>query len=71
MDHENPSTDQLRPDLDEERCERGAGLVEYALLLALIALVCIAGVMRVGGETNEGPRGIDRSASSIIDASDG
>ena len=29
--------------------ERGASLVEYALLLALIAVVCIAAVTAMGG----------------------
>ena len=32
--------------------ERGASLVEYALLLALIALVCIAAVTSFGGTVN-------------------
>ena len=31
------------------RDERGASLVEYALLLALIAVVCIAAVTLLGG----------------------
>jgi pilus assembly protein Flp/PilA len=34
------------------REERGASLVEYALLLALIALVCIAAVTAMGGTVN-------------------
>ncbi len=33
--------------------ERGASLVEYALLLALIAVVCIAAVGALGGATAE------------------
>ena len=33
--------------------ERGASLVEYALLLALIAIVCIGGVTLVGRATME------------------
>ncbi len=32
--------------------ERGAGLVEYALLLALIALVCIGAVVFFGNTTS-------------------
>jgi pilus assembly protein Flp/PilA len=38
---------------DTSRCrdDRGASLVEYALLLALIALVCVAAVAFVGGST--------------------
>jgi pilus assembly protein Flp/PilA len=31
------------------RSERGASLVEYALLVALIALVCVAAVTFLGG----------------------
>lgn len=31
--------------------ERGASLVEYALLMALIALVCIGGVTLIGQAT--------------------
>lgn len=33
--------------------ERGASLVEYALLLALIAIVCIAAVTALGQTTSE------------------
>ena len=32
--------------------ERGAALVEYALLLALIAVVCIAALTTLGGKTS-------------------
>jgi len=32
------------------RTERGASLVEYALLVALIAVVCIAAVTALGGK---------------------
>ena len=32
--------------------ERGASLVEYALLLALIAVVCIAAVSLLGGSAS-------------------
>jgi pilus assembly protein Flp/PilA len=34
------------------RSERGASLVEYALLLALIAVVCIVAVQFVGKQTS-------------------
>ena len=34
--------------------ERGAGLVEYAMLIGLIVLVCIGAVTILGGQT-EGP----------------
>lgn len=33
--------------------ERGASLVEYALLMALIAVVCVAAVSALGGTTSE------------------
>lgn len=33
--------------------DRGASLVEYALLVALIAIVCFAAVMFFGGSTSE------------------
>ncbi|MFN2606716.1 MAG: Flp family type IVb pilin [Acidimicrobiales bacterium] len=34
------------------RTERGAALVEYALLLALIAVVCIAALTLLGGNAS-------------------
>jgi hypothetical protein len=51
--------------------ERGASLVEYALLLGLIAIVCIGAITMLSGETADGPRGINNSASSIISAGGG
>jgi pilus assembly protein Flp/PilA len=35
-------------DTEQRRSERGASLVEYALLLALIAIVCVVAVTAVG-----------------------
>jgi pilus assembly protein Flp/PilA len=35
------------------RTERGAALVEYALLVALIAVVCIAAITLLGRSTSE------------------
>ena len=35
------------------RDERGASLVEYALLVALIAVVCIAAVTILGGKASK------------------
>ena len=35
------------------RSERGASLVEYALLVALIAVVCIAAVTILGGRASD------------------
>ena len=32
------------------RSERGQGLAEYALILALIAVLCIAAVLFLGGQ---------------------
>ena len=40
----------------------GSSLVEYALLLALIAVVCLGALAALGGENGDG---IDRSASLI------
>lgn len=41
----------MRMESQQPRSERGASLVEYALLVALIALVCIAAVTWMGGIT--------------------
>ncbi len=35
------------------RTERGAALVEYALLLALIAVVCIVALQGLGGDAKD------------------
>ena len=35
------------------RSERGAALVEYALLIALIAVVCIAAITLLGNNANK------------------
>jgi len=45
-----------------ERDERGASLVEYALLLALIAAVCIVAVSLLGGNLNHS---YSKDASSV------
>ena len=42
--------------------ERGASLVEYALLIALIAIVCFGAIMFFGAETSGK---IDKSSSCI------
>ncbi|GAC1304904.1 MAG: hypothetical protein NVS2B3_05250 [Vulcanimicrobiaceae bacterium] len=44
------------------RDERGQGLVEYALIVALVALVAIAGVTLVGSKANTS---VNASASRI------
>lgn len=33
--------------------ERGASVIEYALLLALIAVVCVVAVEMIGGSTSD------------------
>ena len=45
--------------------ERGASLVEYALLLVLIAMVCLAAVQFFGVGVSEN---LSRTGSSIADA---
>jgi Flp pilus assembly pilin Flp len=57
---EEPARGQLR--------DRGASLVEYALLLALICIVCLAAVSALGGN-NE--KGLNHSQSCIAAAMDG
>lgn len=46
------------------REERGASLVEYALLVALIALVCFVAVGFLGEETSSGIAGAGSSFST-------
>lgn len=41
-----------RIDVSRVDDDRGASLVEYALLLALLAMVCIAAVTALGGTTS-------------------
>jgi Flp pilus assembly pilin Flp len=48
-----------------KRNERGASLVEYALLVALIAVVCIGAVTYFGGSNNGG---LGRSSDCIRSA---
>jgi pilus assembly protein Flp/PilA len=43
---------RIRIWLTADRGDRGASLVEYALLVALIALVCFAAIGFLGGETS-------------------
>lgn len=47
-----PGTQRFRR-LGRHGGERGASLVEYALLVVLIALVCVAAVTFFGGQTSE------------------
>jgi Flp pilus assembly pilin Flp len=46
-----------------DRNDRGASLVEYALLLALIALLCIASLRFLGNSTSDS---VSRSTSSMF-----
>ena len=48
-----------------ERTERGASVVEYALLLVLIAMVCLAAVQFFGIGVSEN---LSRTSSSISNA---
>ena len=48
--------------------ERGASLVEYSLLIALIALVCVGAVTYFGAETGAA---LDDTAVAVKDASPG
>ena len=48
---------------DPAQGERGASLVEYALLVALIALACVAAIGLVGGSTGDS---LSRSNSSLF-----
>ena len=45
------------------KTERGAALVEYALLLALIAVVCIAALTTLGGDASNKFNNIAQSIS--------
>ncbi|MEO0492285.1 MAG: Flp family type IVb pilin [Actinomycetota bacterium] len=38
---------------DDVQDDRGASLVEYALMVALIAIVCVAAVTALGATTSE------------------
>ncbi len=52
---------------DQQRNERGAGLVEYGLLVALICVVCISAVAMLGN-TNSG--NFEDTASKVASASE-
>lgn len=44
---------EARPSEQPQRSERGASLVEYALLLTFIAIACIAALGFLGGNLSE------------------
>lgn len=58
-----PRTGYLR--VMTHRSDRGASLVEYALLVTLIAMVCLIAVMFLGDETS---RSFSSTADSISNA---
>jgi pilus assembly protein Flp/PilA len=60
---EREHVEQTDLDLEARKRERGASLVEYALLLALVAIVCIVAVTAVGTNLNES---YDTSRDSIF-----
>jgi len=45
--------------------ERGASLVEYALLIALIALICFASITLLG---NNASQGLNTAANTLMNA---
>jgi pilus assembly protein Flp/PilA len=53
----------LRSPEDRAKRDRGASLVEYALLLALIAVVCIGALTAFGTATDAS---FSRSSNSIV-----
>ena len=59
--HVRRTLERLAPE-GRERTERGASLVEYALLLVLIAMVCLAAVQFFGVGVSEN---LSRSGSAI------
>lgn len=64
MDLQEPARRHGRPSR-RRRSERGASLVEYALLVALIAVVLVGAVTLLGETANDSFQG---SSSSIVDA---
>jgi Flp pilus assembly pilin Flp len=56
------------PAVRRSRRERGASLVEYALMVALIAVACISAVFYFGGSTDTG---LNKSKDCISAAYDG
>ena len=51
---EDPMHHHRSANTNRRRSERGAGLVEYALLLALIAIVCFGAVSFFGSNNGAG-----------------
>jgi Flp pilus assembly pilin Flp len=55
--------DRPTPDRRHRRLERAASLVEYALLVVLIALACLTAVQFLGDSTGDS---LDSSTSSMF-----
>lgn len=55
----------MKKDLNLKNSEKGATMLEYALLAALIAVVCIAAVTLLGTNASQA---FSRSASAISNA---
>lgn len=49
--------------------ERGANLVEYALLAALIAIVCISAMSFLGGQTSQTLRDVGEHLGKAVGSS--
>jgi Flp pilus assembly pilin Flp len=56
----------MRPSLTRYRAERGSAMVEYALLLALVTLIGIAGLASVGDASKSLYTGIGDALESIF-----
>jgi Flp pilus assembly pilin Flp len=61
--HDASRTEAPREPVGRCRGDCGAGLVEYALLLALIVVVCIGAVTYLGGNLDQN---YSRSTSSLF-----
>ena len=60
-----PTKPTESPAADEAGSDRGASLVEYALLVALIAIVCFAAMQFLGGEVSDS---FSSTAQSVANA---
>lgn len=58
----DPADERLGADRHDER---GAGLVEYCLLVSLLVLVAVGGLSVFGGARDNL---LDKSASSVVDS---
>jgi pilus assembly protein Flp/PilA len=64
-DVRNRILDIMARAMARSRDDRGASLVEYVLLTALIAVVCLLAIQFLG---TSGSESLDRSGSSIVSA---